>query len=206
MKQRYHNMLRDALAPFHVTKQTPTAPPPASVESQPVPDQLSTKAKHLRDFRKYNLKMFDRSMDNPTKAQMWLTSTETIFRYMKCLNDQKFKESFHDKLFSANLRYVKQQEFLNLEQGDMTVEQYEVEFDMLSRFASNVVRDETAKTEKFVRVDMSLHEKANLSKTAGRGSTPGEKRKAELQPTIVHVTIIVSKLKLSYEEIAFKEA
>ncbi|KAA0050279.1 gag-protease polyprotein [Cucumis melo var. makuwa] len=28
-------------------------------------------------------------MDNPTKAQMWLTSIETIFRYMKCLDDQK---------------------------------------------------------------------------------------------------------------------
>ncbi|KAA0048492.1 gag-protease polyprotein [Cucumis melo var. makuwa] len=28
-------------------------------------------------------------MDNPTKAQMWLTSIETIFRYMKCPDDQK---------------------------------------------------------------------------------------------------------------------
>ncbi|TYK27802.1 ty3-gypsy retrotransposon protein [Cucumis melo var. makuwa] len=91
----------------------------------------------------------------------------------------------------------------------MTVEQYDAEFDMLSRFALDVVRDEATKTEKFVRglrldlhgfvrlfrptthtnalrleVDMSLHEKANLSKTAGRWSTPRQKRKAELQPTI----------------------
>ncbi|KAA0056236.1 gag-protease polyprotein [Cucumis melo var. makuwa] len=28
-------------------------------------------------------------MDNPTKAQMWLTSIETIFRYMNCPEDQK---------------------------------------------------------------------------------------------------------------------
>ncbi|KAA0067949.1 gag protease polyprotein [Cucumis melo var. makuwa] len=97
---------------------------------------------------------------------------------------EQFKESFYAKFFSSNLRYGKQQEFLNLEQGDMTVEQYDVEFDMLSRFAPKVVRNEVARTEKFVRVDMSLHEKANLSKTTRRGSTPGQKRKAELQPTI----------------------
>ena len=59
------------------------------MEPQIVSDQLSDEAKHLRDFRKYNPKTFDGSMDNPTKAQMWLTSIEKIFRYMKCPNDQK---------------------------------------------------------------------------------------------------------------------
>ena len=54
-----------------------------------MPDQSSVEAKHLRDFRKYNPKTFDGSMDNPTKAQMWLTSIEIIFRYMKCPDDQK---------------------------------------------------------------------------------------------------------------------
>ncbi|KAL0554084.1 hypothetical protein IC582_007995 [Cucumis melo] len=124
-------------------------------------------------------------MDNPTKAQMWLTSIETIFRYMKCPEDQKvqcavffledrgtdwwetaermlggdvskitweqFKENFYAKFFSANVKHAKLQEFLNLEQGDMTVEQYDAEFDMLSRFAPDMVRDEAARTEKFVR-------------------------------------------------------
>ncbi|KAA0062111.1 gag-protease polyprotein [Cucumis melo var. makuwa] len=33
----------------------------------------------------------------------------------------------------------------------MTMEQYDAEFDMLSRFAPDVIRDEAAKTEKFVR-------------------------------------------------------
>ncbi|KAA0066648.1 gag-protease polyprotein [Cucumis melo var. makuwa] len=61
----------------------------ALVVPQIVSDQLSAKAKHLRDFRKYNPKTFDGSMDNATKAQMWLTSIEKIFRYMKCPNDQK---------------------------------------------------------------------------------------------------------------------
>ncbi|KAA0050237.1 gag protease polyprotein [Cucumis melo var. makuwa] len=35
---------------------------------------------------------------------------------------EQFKESFYAKFFSDSLRYAKQQEFLNLEQGNMTVE------------------------------------------------------------------------------------
>ncbi|XP_050943687.1 uncharacterized protein LOC127150314 [Cucumis melo] len=182
-------------------------------------------------------------MDNPTKAQMWLTSIEKIFRYMKCPDDQKvqcavffledrgtawwetaermlggdvskisweqFEESFYAKFFSANVKYAKQQEFLDLEQGDMTVEQYDAEFDMLSCFAPDVVKDEEARTKKFVRglrldlqgivralrpsthadalrlaLDLSLHERADPSKAAGRGSTLGQKRKVELQPGV----------------------
>ena len=43
----------------------------------------------MRDFGKYNPKTFDWSMDNLTKAQIWLTSIEIIFRYMKCPDDKK---------------------------------------------------------------------------------------------------------------------
>ncbi|KAL0536706.1 hypothetical protein IC582_025666 [Cucumis melo] len=123
---------------------------------------------------------------------------------------QQFKESFYAKFFSASLRDAKRQEFLNLEQGDMTVEQYDAEFDMLSRFAPEMIATEAARVDKFVRglrldiqglvrafrpathadalrlaVDPSLQERANSSKTAGRGSTSGQKRKAEQQPVPV---------------------
>ncbi|KAA0053123.1 ty3-gypsy retrotransposon protein [Cucumis melo var. makuwa] len=209
-----------------------SAPPTdaqTSVEPQIVSDQLSAEAEHLRDFRKYNPKTFDGSMDDPTKAQMWLTSVETIFRYMKCPNDQKvqcaiffltdrgtawwetaermlgsnvnhitweqFKESFYEKFFSTSMRSAKQQEFLNLKKDNMTVEQYGAEFDILSRFAPDVVRNEAIGTDKFVSslkqdlkgfvqafrptthadalrlaMDMSLHERADLFKAAERGS------------------------------------
>ncbi|KAL4011563.1 hypothetical protein IC575_028624 [Cucumis melo] len=182
---------------------------------------------------------------------MWLSSLETIFRYMKCPEDQKvqcavfmltdrgtawwettermlggdvsqitwqqFKESFYAKFFSASLRDAKRQEFLNLEQGDMTVEQYDAEFDMLSRFAPEMIATEAARADKFVRglrldiqglvrvfrpathadalrlaVDLSLQERANSSKTAGRGSTSGQKRKAEQQPVPAGISIVVS--------------
>ncbi|KAA0037289.1 ty3-gypsy retrotransposon protein [Cucumis melo var. makuwa] len=209
-------MLQAALAPFFAAQQNQVAPvqaqtitPPASVEAQPAPVQLTTEAKHLRDFRKYNPKTFDGSMDNPTKAQMWLTSIATIFRYMKCPDDQKvqyavfFLEDRGTSWWETAERmlggdHAKQQEFLNMEQGDMTVEQYNAEFDMLSRFAPNVVRDDAARTEKFVRglrlnlqgivralrpathadalriaLDLSLHERADPSKATSRGSALG---------------------------------
>ncbi|TYK23821.1 gag-protease polyprotein [Cucumis melo var. makuwa] len=89
-------MIQAALAPFLATQQTQAAPalaqivpPLVPMEAQPAPVQLSGEAKHLRDFRKYNPKTFDGSMDNLTKAQMWLTSIEKIFRYIKCPDDQK---------------------------------------------------------------------------------------------------------------------
>ncbi|KAA0054088.1 ty3-gypsy retrotransposon protein [Cucumis melo var. makuwa] len=163
-------------------------------------------------------------MDNPTKAQMWLTSIETIFRYMKCPEDQKvqcvvfffedrgtawwetaermlggdvskitweqFKENFYAKFFSAKVKHAKLQEFLIIEQGDMTVEQYDAEFDMLSRFAPDVgivqaLRPATHADALRIALDLSLHERADSSKAADRGSALGEKRKVETQPDVI---------------------
>ncbi|KAA0060146.1 gag-protease polyprotein [Cucumis melo var. makuwa] len=106
----------------------------------------------------------------------WKTVERMLGGDISKITWEQFKESFYAKFFSANVKYAKQQEFLNLDQGDMTVEQYDVEFDMLSCFAADVVKNEEAKTEKFVKVDPS--------KAAGRGSTLGQKRKVESQPTL----------------------
>ncbi|KAL0534614.1 hypothetical protein IC582_028905 [Cucumis melo] len=64
-------------------QQQPAPLAPAPVVPQVAPNQLSAEAKHLRDFRKYNPTMFDGSLKDPTRAQMWLSSLKTIFRYMK---------------------------------------------------------------------------------------------------------------------------
>ncbi|TYJ98666.1 hypothetical protein E5676_scaffold507G00570 [Cucumis melo var. makuwa] len=199
MEQRYQDMLQAALAHFLAAQQTQaapvqaqTVPPPAPMGAQPEPVQLSAEAKHLRDFRKY----------------------------MKCPEDQKvqcavfFLEDRGTAWWETAQRmlggdYAKQQKFLNLEQGDMTVEQYDAEFDMLSRFVPDVVKDNEARTEKFVRglrldlqdivralrptthadalrvaLDLSLHERADSFKAADRGSALGQKRKVELQPDL----------------------
>ncbi|KAA0047116.1 reverse transcriptase [Cucumis melo var. makuwa] len=241
MEQRF----RDLIMQMREQQQpAPPAPAPVPVMPQIVPDQLLAEAKHLRDFRKYNPTTFDGSLEDPIRAQLWLSSLETIFRYMKCPEDQKvqcavfmltdrgtawwettermlggdvgqitwqqFKESFYAKFFSASLRDAKRQEFLNLEHGEMTVEQYDAEFDMLSHFAPEMIATEVARANKFVRglrldiqglvrafrpathadalhlaVDLSLQERANSSKGAGRGLTFGQKRKAQPQPISV---------------------
>ncbi|TYK18895.1 gag-protease polyprotein [Cucumis melo var. makuwa] len=158
------------------------APAPTPVVPQVALDQLSTEAKHLRDLTKYNPTTFDGSLDDPTKTQMWLSSLETIFRYMKCPEDQK---------------------------DDRIVKQYDA-FDMLSHFAPKMITTEAARADKFVRglrldiqglvrafrpvthanalrltVDLNLQERANSSKIVGRGSTSEQKRKAEQQPISV---------------------
>ena len=102
MEQRFRDMImqmREQQKPASPTPAPAPAPAPAPVPApapapvpvapQFVPDQLSAEAKHLRDFRKYNPTTFDGSLEDPTRAQMWLSSLETIFRYMKCPEDQK---------------------------------------------------------------------------------------------------------------------
>ncbi|KAA0032794.1 ty3-gypsy retrotransposon protein [Cucumis melo var. makuwa] len=152
MEQRF----RDLIMQMREQQQpVPPAPAPIPVVPQVVPGQLSAEAKHLRDFRKYNPATFDGSLEDPIRTQMWLSSLETIFR----------------------LRDAKQQEFLNLEQGDRIVEQYDAEFDMLSRFAPEMIATEVARADKFIRgLRLDIQ---------GKGSTSGQKRKAEQQPISV---------------------
>ncbi|XP_038882311.1 uncharacterized protein LOC120073551 [Benincasa hispida] len=52
---------------------------------------LSLEAKHLRDFRKYYPLSFDGALGNPTKAEMWLSSIEMIFHFMRCLEEHKLQ-------------------------------------------------------------------------------------------------------------------
>ncbi|TYK30552.1 ty3-gypsy retrotransposon protein [Cucumis melo var. makuwa] len=91
--------------------------------------------------------MFNVSMDDPTKAHMWFTSVETIFRYMKCPNDQKVQCVV---FFLTNRGTAWWETVERMLGGDMTVERYDAKFDMVSHFAPDVVRNEAAKTDKFV--------------------------------------------------------
>lgn len=60
-------------------------------------------------------------------------------------------DNFYAKFFSATPKDVKRQEFLKLEQGQMTVEYYDHEFDILSHFAPELVKIEVDIANKFVR-------------------------------------------------------
>ncbi|KAA0058467.1 transposon protein, putative, CACTA, En/Spm sub-class [Cucumis melo var. makuwa] len=65
----------------------PPAPAPVPVVPQVVSNQLLADAKHLKNFRSITPTTFDGSLEDPTRAQLWLSSLETIFRYMKCPKD-----------------------------------------------------------------------------------------------------------------------
>ena len=58
---------------------------------------------------------------------------------------EEFKKPFLGKYFPRERREVKVEEFINLKQGNMSVEEYSLKFSMLSRYASSLVfnpRDE----------------------------------------------------------------
>ena len=61
----------------------------AAQQPQILPNQLSAEEKHLRDFRKYDPQTFNWSLEDPTKAELWLSSMETIFNYMRCPEEHR---------------------------------------------------------------------------------------------------------------------
>lgn len=63
---------------------------------------------------------------------------------------EQFKERFHKNWFYANVRHIKEKKFLGLEQGSMSVEEYDQEFKQLSRFAPPMVAMEAYRTKLFV--------------------------------------------------------
>ena len=90
---RMNEMMDERFAQFAQSQQVPTPPaavPPPQPQNQNVHD-WSVEAKHLRDFRKFNPHTFDGSLKDPTKVEMWLSSIETIFRYMRCPEEQKLQ-------------------------------------------------------------------------------------------------------------------
>ena len=52
-----------------------------------------------------------------------------------------FSETFMDRFFPIQLRETKTQEFMNLWQGNMTVQEYGLKFNQLSKYAPNMVAD-----------------------------------------------------------------
>ena len=61
----------------------------------------------------------------------------------------QFKDLFYEKYFLGPVKMQMAQEFVNLTQGRMMVTQYANWFEMLSRYAPEVVEDESAKARRF---------------------------------------------------------
>ena len=60
-----------------------------------------------------------------------------------------FSETFLDGFFPIELREAKAQEFMNLRQGNLTVQEYGLKFNKVSRYAPQKVADSRAQLNKF---------------------------------------------------------
>lgn len=60
-----------------------------------------------------------------------------------------FLQAFHEQYFSESVKIEKELEFMALQQGDMTVSQYEIEFEDLARFVPMYQTDDRKKAMKF---------------------------------------------------------
>ncbi|XP_069146888.1 uncharacterized protein [Solanum lycopersicum] len=75
-----------------------------------------------------------------------------------------FSETFLYSFFPINLREAKAQQFMNLRQGNMTVQVYRLKFNKLSRYAPHMVADSRAQMNKF------LYRVSDLVKTECRNA------------------------------------
>ena len=70
---------------------------------------------------------------------------------------QRFVEIFNEQQFSQIYHTQKEQDFITLKQGRMLVVEYEEQFTILSRFASELVCAEDAKCRRFEQdLDLSI--------------------------------------------------
>ncbi|KAA0062257.1 RNA-directed DNA polymerase-like protein [Cucumis melo var. makuwa] len=140
-----------------------SAPTQTPVEPQIVQNQLS--AKHLSDFRKYNPKMFDVSMDDPTKPiceaqpggrlerECWVQDDMTVERY-----DAKFDMVSNFAPHVVRNEATKTDKFVSSLRLDL--------YGFVRAFWSTIYTDSLC-----LAVDISLHERADPSKAAERRST-----------------------------------
>ncbi|WMV08081.1 hypothetical protein MTR67_001466 [Solanum verrucosum] len=61
-----------------------------------------------------------------------------------------FSETFLDRFFPRELREAKAQEFMNLRQGSISVQEYGLKFTPLSRYAPHMVADSRVQMNKFL--------------------------------------------------------
>ncbi|GKV32449.1 hypothetical protein SLEP1_g41058 [Rubroshorea leprosula] len=101
----------------------------------------------VKQFQNMNLPSF-KGVPNPYVAESWVKKLEKMFKLLICTDRQKVELAMFT--FEAVLER-KEREFMNLKQDDMTVDEYQIKFSYLMKFAPHVVNDEVKKTRKFQR-------------------------------------------------------
>ena len=75
----------------------------------------------------------------------WVKTSKNV----KAMTWVDFRELFMRKFFPVSARHAKAREFLDLQQGDMTVLEYVARFTELARFADDYVATDLAKVRRF---------------------------------------------------------
>ncbi|RVW41427.1 Retrovirus-related Pol polyprotein from transposon 17.6 [Vitis vinifera] len=83
------------------------------------------------------------------EADHWWRMTRRLLEDQGSITWRQFREAFYKKYFPDSVRRQKVGEFIRLEQGDMTVAQYEAKFTKLSRFSPQLIATEEEKALKF---------------------------------------------------------
>ncbi|RVW70732.1 Transposon Ty3-G Gag-Pol polyprotein [Vitis vinifera] len=83
------------------------------------------------------------------EADHWWCMTRRLLEDQGPITWRQFKGAFYKKYFLDSVRRQKVGEFIRLEQGDMTVAQYEAKFTELSRFSPQLIATEEEKALKF---------------------------------------------------------
>ncbi|RVW80541.1 Retrovirus-related Pol polyprotein from transposon 17.6 [Vitis vinifera] len=83
------------------------------------------------------------------EADHWWRMTRRLLEDQGPITWRQFREAFYKKYFPDSVRRQKVGEFIRLEQGDMTVAQYEAKFTELSRFSPQLIATKEEKALKF---------------------------------------------------------
>ncbi|GFY84460.1 hypothetical protein Acr_03g0012340 [Actinidia rufa] len=97
----------------------------------------------------------------PLEAEEWLKRMESIFDVMRVTDEEKmilapFKlkgksvEAFNDHYFPMAYRYEQERAFIPGKQGQISINDFEAQFTVFSRFAPDLVRTEEAKCRRFL--------------------------------------------------------
>ncbi|KAK6228417.1 hypothetical protein SCA6_000757 [Theobroma cacao] len=97
------------------------------------------------------LNLIQEGSTNPDDAELWIEEMEKAFDAMHFSDEDKenFCTAFFAKFFPRSKLLQLEREFLNLVQGSMIVDDYEAEFDQLSKFATSLVSDDESRAKRF---------------------------------------------------------
>ncbi|KAL8514640.1 hypothetical protein ACS0TY_013648 [Phlomoides rotata] len=103
----------------------------------------------LTDAQKISCAQFQLTED---AAQWWESHERTLdTEVMHALLWEDFKEAVMERYFPQVLRDQKEQEFVTLQQGNLSVTEYERKFNQLSRYAPHLVEIDARKARRFER-------------------------------------------------------